>query len=60
VKLQFQEKGSLFCLHDTAAAAVAHSALIMRHFLASHGVVEISHLFHSPELMPSDSLYSVK
>jgi hypothetical protein len=57
-RLQFQEKSSLFSLHDAAAAARA--ALIVRHFLANHGMAEISHLFYSPDLMPTDFLYSVK
>ena len=60
-RLQFQEKSSLFSLHDAAAAAAAaRAALIERHFLANHGMAEISHLFYSPDLMPTDFLYSVK
>ena len=47
MRLQFRDKGSLFCLLD--AAASAHSALIVRHFLSNHGIVTISNLFYSPD-----------
>jgi hypothetical protein len=51
VRPQFRAEGSLFLLHDNAPS---HSSLIVRTFLAKHGVVEISHPLYSPDLAPAD------
>jgi hypothetical protein len=40
VRPQFRVEGSWFLLHDNA---LSHSALVVKIFLAKHGVVEISH-----------------
>jgi hypothetical protein len=50
VRPQFRAEGSWFLLHDSAPS---HSALIVKTFLAKHGVVEISHPPYSPDLAPA-------
>jgi hypothetical protein len=51
VRPQFRAEGSWFFLHDNAPS---HSALVVKTFLAKHGVVEISHPPYSPDLAPAD------
>jgi hypothetical protein len=50
VRPQFRVEGSWFLLHDNAPS---HSALVVKIFLARHGVVEISHPSYSPDLAPA-------
>jgi hypothetical protein len=49
VRPQFRAEGSWFCLHDNASS---HSAMVVKIFLAKHGVLEISHPPYSPDLAP--------
>jgi hypothetical protein len=51
VRPQFRAEGSWFLLHSNAPS---HSALVVKTFLAKHGVVEISHPPYSPDLGPVD------
>jgi hypothetical protein len=51
VRPQFRTEGSWFLLHDNAPS---HSALVVKIFLAKHGVVEIRHPPYSPDLTPAD------
>jgi hypothetical protein len=51
VRPQFREECSWFMLHDNAPS---HSALVVKPFLAKHGIVEISHPPYSPDLAPAD------
>jgi hypothetical protein len=50
LRLQFQEKGSWFLLHNSASA---HSPMIVKHFLVKCNVMEISHPFYPPDLEPT-------
>jgi histone-lysine N-methyltransferase SETMAR len=47
VRPQFRTEGSWFSLHENAPS---HSALVVKLFLADHGVVEIIHPPYSPDL----------
>jgi hypothetical protein len=51
VRPQFRAEGSWLLLHDNAPS---HSALVVKTFLAKHGVVEISHPPYSPGLTSAD------
>jgi histone-lysine N-methyltransferase SETMAR len=51
VRPQTRAEGSWFFLHDNAPS---QSALVVKIFLAKHGVVEISHPPYSLDLVPSD------
>jgi hypothetical protein len=51
VRSQFRAEGSWFLLHDNAPS---HSALVVKTFLAKHGVVEMRHPPYSPDLAPAD------
>jgi histone-lysine N-methyltransferase SETMAR len=51
VRPQFRAEGSWFLLNDNAPS---NSALVIKIFLAKHGVVEISHPPYSPDLAPAD------
>jgi histone-lysine N-methyltransferase SETMAR len=51
VRPQFRAEGSWFLLHDNSPS---HSALVVKTFLAQHGVVEISHPPYSPDLTQAD------
>jgi hypothetical protein len=51
VRPQFRTESSWFLLHDKAPS---HSTLVVKIFLANHGVVEISHPSYSPDLEPLD------
>jgi histone-lysine N-methyltransferase SETMAR len=50
VRPQFRAEGRWFLLHN----APSHSALVVKTFLAKHGVVEMSHPPYSPDLAPAD------
>jgi histone-lysine N-methyltransferase SETMAR len=51
VRPQFRAEDSWFLLHDNSPS---HSALVVKTFLAKHGVVEISHPPYSPDLAAAD------
>jgi hypothetical protein len=51
MRAQFRAEGSWFLLHDNAPP---HSALVLKIFLAKHGVVEIIYAPHSPDLAPAN------
>jgi hypothetical protein len=48
---QFREQGNWFFMHDNVPS---RSAMVVKIFLAKHGVVEISHLSYTPVLSPAD------
>jgi hypothetical protein len=53
VRLQFQERGSRFPLHDNARP---HTAVSIKQFWANQGIPELNHTTYSPDLSPSDFL----
>jgi hypothetical protein len=57
VRPQFRGEDSWFLLHGNVPS---HFALIVNTFLAKHGVMEISHPPHSPDLAPADFFFVLK
>ena len=51
VRPELHKPGSWMLLHDNAPA---HSAILVRQFLAQHGVLVIDHPPYSPDLAPAD------
>jgi hypothetical protein len=51
VRPQFRAEGTWFLLHDNA---LSHSALVVKKFLAKHGVAELSQPPYPHDLAPAD------